>query len=202
MKISSLRYLTKEGFRNVWVNRLMSLASVTVLMACLIMIGLGTMLYLNVDLLLNKIESQNVVLVYIEDGVEPSVVGNKIKVIDNVSNCEFVPKEDAWEAQKKLMGDDAVLLEGMENPMPDAYKVTVADLTKFDSTVNELKMLDNVESIRENGDVADKLVSIRKAVTIVAIGIVVLLATPFTTELIALSNFSFSQIIFIWHSPL
>ena len=185
MKISSLRYLTKEGFRNVWVNRLMSLASVTVLMACLIMIGLGTMLYLNVDLLLNKIESQNVVLVYIEDGVEPSVVGNKIKVIDNVSNCEFVPKEDAWDAQKKLMGDDAVLLEGMENPMPDAYKVTVADLTKFDSTVNELKMLDNVESIRENGDVADKLVSIRKAVTIVAIGIVVLL---FLVSLFIISN--------------
>lgn len=185
MKISSLRYLTKEGFRNVWVNRLMSLASITVLMACLIMIGLGTMLYLNVDLLLNKIESQNVVMVYIEDGVEPSIVGNKIKVIDNIADCEFVSKEEAFEAQKESMGDDAILLEGMENPMPDAYKVTIADLTKFDATVNEIKQLDNIEQVRENGDVADKLVSIRKAVTIIAIGIVALL---FLVSLFIISN--------------
>ena len=172
MKLSSLRYLTKEGFRNVWVNRLMSLASITVLMACLIMIGLGTMLYLNVDLLLNKIESQNVVMVYIEDGVEPSIVGNKIKVINNIADCEFVSKEEAFEAQKASMGDDAILLEGMKNPMPDAYKVTIADLTKFDATVNEIKQLDNIEQVRENGDVADKLVSIRKAVTIIAVGLI------------------------------
>ena len=45
MKGASLGYLTKEGFRNVWVNRLMSLASITVLMACLVIIGLGAMLF-------------------------------------------------------------------------------------------------------------------------------------------------------------
>ena len=57
MKGSSLGYLTKEGFRNVWVNRLMSLASVTVLMACLVIIGLGTMLFFNINSLLDNIES-------------------------------------------------------------------------------------------------------------------------------------------------
>ena len=50
MKGASLGYLTKEGFRNVWVNRLMSLASITVLMACLVIIGLGSMLFFNIIL--------------------------------------------------------------------------------------------------------------------------------------------------------
>ena len=68
MKGASLGYLTKEGFRNVWVNRLMSLASITVLMACLVIIGLGSMLFFNINALLDKIESQNVIMVYIEDG--------------------------------------------------------------------------------------------------------------------------------------
>ena len=69
MKGASLKYLTKEGFRNVWVNRLMSLASITVLMACLVIIGLGSMIYFNINALLDNIESQNVVMVYVQDGV-------------------------------------------------------------------------------------------------------------------------------------
>lgn len=189
MKGASLKYLTKEGFRNVWVNRLMSLASITVLMACLVIIGLGSMIYFNINSLLDNIESQNVVMVYVQDGVsdeDTTAVGNQIKVMSNVEECIFVPKEDAFAAQLESMGDDAVLLEGLEeNPLPDAYKVVVKDLTQFDVTVAELKAMPNVESVRENSDLADKLVNVRKAVTIVIAGMVGLL---FIVSLFIISN--------------
>ena len=189
MKGASLKYLTKEGFRNVWVNRLMSLASITVLMACLVIIGLGSMIYFNINALLDNIESQNVVMVYVQDGVsdeDTTRMGNEIKVINNIEDCIFVPKEDAFAAQLESMGEDAVLLEGLdENPLPDAYKVVVKDLTIFDQTVSELKAMQNVENVRENSDLADKLVSVRKAVTIVIAGMVALL---FIVSLFIISN--------------
>lgn len=189
MKGASLKYLTKEGFRNVWVNRLMSLASITVLMACLVIIGLGSMIYFNINSLLDNIESQNVVMVYVQDGVsdeDTTKMGNEIKVMNNIEDCIFVPKEDAFAAQLESMGDDAVLLEGLEeNPLPDAYKVVVKDLTMFDQTVSELKAMQNVENVRENGDLADKLVNVRKAVTIVIAGMVALL---FIVSLFIISN--------------
>lgn len=189
MKGASLKYLTKEGFRNVWVNRLMSLASITVLMACLVIIGLGSMIYFNINALLDNIESQNVVMVYVQDGVsdeDTTRMGNEIKVMNNIEDCIFVPKEDAFAAQLESMGEDAVLLEGLdENPLPDAYKVVVKDLTMFDQTVSELKAMQNVENVRENSDLADKLVSVRKAVTIVIAGMVALL---FIVSLFIISN--------------
>ncbi len=189
MKGASLKYLTKEGFRNVWVNRLMSLASITVLMACLVIIGLGSMIYFNINALLDNIESQNVVMVYVQDGVsdeDTTRMGNEIKVMNNIEECIFVPKEDAFAAQLESMGEDAVLLEGLdENPLPDAYKVVVKDLTMFDQTVSELKSMQNVENVRENSDLADKLVSVRKAVTIVIAGMVALL---FIVSLFIISN--------------
>lgn len=189
MKGSSLRYLTREGFRNVWVNRLMSLASVTVLMACLVMIGLGSMLYFNINSLLNVIESQNVVMVFVNSDAteeQTTALGNEIKVMDNVESCIFVPKEDAFQAQLESMGSDAALLEGLdENPLPDAYKVIVKDLEKFDATVAQLKSLNNVDVVRENDDIADRLVTIRHAVTAVSLGIVVLL---FFVSLFIISN--------------
>ncbi len=189
MKGASLKYLTKEGFRNVWVNRLMSLASVSVLMACLVIIGLGAMIFFNIDALLDTIERQNVVMVYVDKAAtdeQTSQIGNQLKTMNNISDCIFVPKEDAFEAQKLAMGDDAALLEGLtENPLPDAYKVTIKDLTQFRATVDGIKKLDFVDTVRENSDVADKLIGIRKGVTAVIIGMVSLL---FIVSLFIISN--------------
>lgn len=67
MKISSVRYLTKEGFKNVWTNRLMSLSSIGVLVACMVLIGLALLLSLNVNKMIGELENQNVILVFFDD---------------------------------------------------------------------------------------------------------------------------------------
>ncbi len=189
MKGASLKYLTKEGFRNVWVNRLMSLASVSVLMACLVIIGLGAMIFFNINSLLDNIERQNVIMVYVADEAteeQTAAMGGYIENMNNVQSVIFVSKEEAFEAQLESMGEDAALLEGLdENPLPDAYKVVVTDLTLFDKTVEELKSMDFVDTVRENSDIADKLIDIRKAVTIVIAGMVGLL---FIVSLFIISN--------------
>lgn len=179
MKGSSLKYLTHEGFRNIWVNRLMTLASVTVLLACLVIIGVGAMAFFNIDVLLDKVEAQNVVMVYVEmesDDLATSSVGVELQKMDNVENCEFVPKEDAFREQIESMGGDSAVFDGFtECPLPDAYKVTLKDLSQFSVSVDQIKAIPNVSSVRENGDLANKLLSIRRAVTIVSIGLVAML---------------------------
>ncbi len=67
MKLSSFKYLTGEGFKNVWVNRLMSVASIGVLTACMVLIGLALLISLNVDKAIGALEEQNVVMVYFND---------------------------------------------------------------------------------------------------------------------------------------
>lgn len=67
MNLQSMKYLTKEGVKNIWVNRLMSLASVGVLVACMVLIGLSLLITANVDLALGNLEKQNVVMVYFND---------------------------------------------------------------------------------------------------------------------------------------
>ena len=179
MKGTSLKYLTHEGFRNVWVNRLMSLASVTVLMACLIIMGAGIMIFFNINTLLDSVQSQNVVMVYVADDAtedETAQIGTSLNNIGNIESCEFVPKEEAFQKQIESMGGDSALFEGFdESPLPDAYKVTVKDLSQFENTVSQIKQIDKVDSVRENSDLASKLLSLRHAVSIVSIGLVVML---------------------------
>lgn len=67
MKMRSFRYLVGEGVSNVWVNRLMSLASIGVLVACMVVIGLAVLISENVKVAIGKLEEQNVIMAYMKD---------------------------------------------------------------------------------------------------------------------------------------
>lgn len=181
MTASSLRYLFKEGFRNTWTNRMMSIASICVLMSCLVLIGCASMIFLNIESLLGRIEEENVVMVYIEDGTtdaDITAMGETIKAIDNVKGIEFVAKETAWEEQLATMEEaqrEFFTQISSDIPLPDAYKVTVDDLSYFDSTIDQIKQLDHIDTIRENKDLAKKLVTIRHGIEVIAIVIIAVL---------------------------
>ena len=83
---ASLKYLIKEGFRNTWTNRMMSIASICVLMSCLVLIGSASMIFLNIDSLLGKIEVENVIMVYISDDSTPDDIANMQNEINACGN--------------------------------------------------------------------------------------------------------------------
>ena len=189
MKGASLSYLTREGFRNIWVNRMLSLATIVVLISCLIIVGSGSLIFLNINAVLDLIEGQNVVMVYVNDDADDymtQALGAQLESHTNVLEVEFVPREEAFKRQIESYGDKAGVLEGLSPEiLPDAYKVTVKDLEQFDATVSEIKTYNNVLQIKENSDLAGKLASIRNAVTYISIGIVAIL---FFVSLFIVSN--------------
>lgn len=178
-KTMNLRYLTHEGIKNIGINRLMSLASVAVLMSCLVMIGSAFMLFLNVDALLQNIQAQNVIMVFAELNADDAAVEQlrtDIGKVDNIASVEFVSKADAYKQVVSSLGDNASILNGVDDSfLPDGFKVTVSDMEFFTKTVNDLRSLPNVYSIQQNSDLASRLEKIRTAVSYISIGIVVLL---------------------------
>lgn len=175
---SRIGYLTKEGFRNIRVNHLMSIASIAVLMSCLVMMGAAFMIIVNVNNVMSEIESQNVVMVYLKEEVQGEAITEmreKITLMQNVKKCEFVDKETAFKQQLEELDTDATYFEGVENPLPDLFKVSVSDMTKFDKTVAELKTLDGVDSVRDNREIAQTLVKIRQTIFYVSIGVIAVL---------------------------
>ncbi len=190
---ASLKYLIKEGFRNTWTNRMMSIASICVLMSCLVLIGSASMIFLNIDSLLSRIEEENVVMVYIKDkttDADIDAMETNLKNVGNIKAVEFIPKEVAWEEQLKTMEKaQAEFFTEIDSkiPLPDAYKVTIDDLDRFDATVSSIRNVDkeHIDTIRENKDLAQKLVSIRQGISIIAI---VIISVLFAISLFIISN--------------
>lgn len=179
MKGGSLTYLTKEGFRYVRVNKLMSLASISVLLSCLVMIGSAGLLMVNMSSMISNIEEKNVITVFYEDGVqgEPDdMLGKKIQALDNVKSAEFVPNEVAFRQQIAISSPEMKeYLAGKEGSFPDAYKITVKDMGLYTETVKQLGALQGVASVSSSSGTAKTLNSLRTTVTTISLGIIIML---------------------------
>ena len=188
---SSFRYLIKEGFRNTWTNRMMSIASICVLLSCLVLIGSASMMFLNINSLVERIENENVIMVFIKDNTTDEQIdemGRRISAIDNIEKVEFVAKEDAWAEQLDTMEEAQAQFfteVSTDIPLPDAYKVTVKDLASFKKTVSEIEALDNIDTVRNNADLAKKLDTISNGISIIAI---IIIAVLFAISLFIISN--------------
>ncbi|MBQ3603872.1 MAG: permease-like cell division protein FtsX [Clostridia bacterium] len=176
---ASLTYLTKEGFRNIRSNKLMSLASIAVLMSCLVLIGVASLLFVNINIMLGDISQQNVIMVYIQDDATDEQIeqmGAEIQGISNVATSTFIPKEEAFPEVMESIGTAAALFEGMESDLlPDAYEVTLKDMELYDETVSSLEQLDNIIQLRHNRDFAQQLTTLRTTAGYISIAVIAML---------------------------
>ena len=168
MKVVSMRYLLREGFRSIWSNRFMSLASVFVLFACLLLAGVAYMTFVNIDGAFQHIYEQNVVVIYAAPDASDFAVsnlGSDLRETDNVETVEFRSGEEVLESLADRFS--AELYEQMKNDpayLQDSYIVTFTDVEKFEETVEVIKSLNAVEDVEYSGGVAEMLTQVRSIV--------------------------------------
>ncbi len=127
MKLGSVKYLVGEGFKNVWVNRLMTIASVGVLVACMVIIGLAILISENVNIAVGNLEKQNVVMVYMKD-YNWALYGNSVDA----------DKETEKDADKNVKPDKNGIYE-------TDYVIHNDDEAK--ALCDAIAKIDNVESV-------------------------------------------------------
>lgn len=179
----SVRYLISEGFRNIHANRLMSVASVAVLVACLVMIGSACMIFLNVQSAIEQVGQQNVIMVFVDDA--PQDVNREVYIdtceielrnIENIDEITFVSREEGFQTVLDELNDNAsVLSEADADFLPDGFKITVKDMSLFENTVVQIESLPQVIHVRQNSDLAVRLQNISDAVTYISLGVILML---------------------------
>lgn len=195
MKLRSLRYLLCEGFKNIWINRLMSVASIGVLVACMLLMGAATLFSLNVDKALGTLQDQNVVLVYTADTAtekEARAAYDTISKLDNVKTAKFITKEQGMDELMKDMGDQYEELFNVLDKedsrgefLPYGVQVSFNDLEQYADTIRQIKQIKGVDHINDSSEMTAQIVSIRRTVTIAGVAIIALLMV---TALVIIAN--------------
>lgn len=179
MKFSGFGYLIKEGVKNIWTNRMMSIASVGVLISCLLLTGAASLLSMNVTNAVDRIGGQNVTRVFLRQEItdlEAVYIEDNLGRLDNVSNTKFISKDDAIKDYQDTLREDIFeQLQGEGNPLPNSVDVTMADLSKYDETVEQIMGIDGVESVRDTREIAQKLTRLNDLVGTLSFWIVLAL---------------------------
>lgn len=172
-------YLVKEGFKNIWNNRIMSIASVCVLISCLILTGAAALLSLNVEKVVDSVGQSNETTVYLKDEVselEAVYIGKDIEKIDNVTSVRFYSKDEAFEAYRDELGDELFeRISEESNPLPDSYIVAMEDLSLYGTTISEIQAIGGVDTISNRSEIAKKLTDISNLVNIICFWVVIAL---------------------------
>ncbi len=199
MNARKFRHLVGEGFKNVWVNRLMSLASIGVLVACMLIMGVAVLLTENVDNYLGDLEQQNVVMVYYDtelEDAETKSINDKIAKMDNIAKVTFIPRDDGLKGLLEDMSEDHEALFNYldgENPLPNGSRVSLKDLTKFEKTVKALSRVDGVKTVRHQRELAEKIIGIKNTVRLASglvIGLLLIIALVIISNTIRITMYS------------
>ncbi|MBQ4100423.1 MAG: permease-like cell division protein FtsX [Oscillospiraceae bacterium] len=182
MRFGSFIYLVKEGFKNVWFNRLMSLASIGVLTACLLLIGGAALLSANVTAIVGVVEDQNELVVFLEDELsdnQKNSIDDKIKSLNGLLSVNFISKEQALiEQQNKVNPEYSEIfngLQGDQNPLPDSYRIKLDSLEDLSSITAQITAIEGVLQVSAPTELANTITEIKRMINIAGLGIIVLL---------------------------
>lgn len=173
-------YYFKEGLGSIGVHGFMSFAAVTVIAACFLITGTFSLVAYNLDLLIRGLESQNEIVVYIDEKMtreEAQALEKEIRAIENVKSTVFVSREEGFENYLKSLGEDAYVMEDLRenNPLRDGYRVIMKDVSKHGDTVNALEKIVGVAKTSSQKEISDRLIQIRRVVNAVSFALIGLL---------------------------
>jgi len=179
MRISTFFYTIRQGFRNIFRNKLFSLASVATITACLFMFGIFYSVVVNLQNMVQNAEEGVCVTVFFENGTEDEVIrsiGEKIAGRIEVSDVQYVSADQAWEDW--LSAYPPEYAEGFtENPLENCanYKVYLSDVSMQDSLVTYLESMPEVRKVNHSELTADMLSGFNSLLGYVSLGLIAIL---------------------------
>ena len=208
MRISTLGYVGKQGIKNIWRNKMFSLASVATMSACIFLFGLFFSILVNFQYIIRSAEEGVAITVFFEEETtdeQKEEIGRQLSQHEGVADVVYVSAEEAWEEfQQEYFGDNPELAEGFrdDNPLAssDNYEVymetmeedgqnLVARSRSLSETQNELvefaQGLEGVRAVNKSDVVANTLSSVNTLVAIVSIAIIIIL---FGVSIFLISN--------------
>lgn len=177
MKLSRLGYLIKSGFTGIFSHGLMSFATVTITMACLIIMGSFGLLVVNINALISDLEDENEVVAFIDESLteeEARAVEPLIEAVPNVSGADFMSRAEAMENFQEDYDED--LFDSLdETVFRHRYIIHLTDISLMEQTKPLIEAVDGVADVNAHIEYADAFISVRNVVSLISLALIIIL---------------------------
>ena len=177
MKLNRLGYLIKSGFTGIFSHGLMSFATVTITMACLIIMGSFGLLVVNINEMIADLESENEVVAFIDENLteeEARAIESLIEAVPNVADAQFMSRAEAMENFQEDY--DPELFDSLdESVFRHRYIIQLTDISLMSQTEADLENVDGVAKVNAHLDYAQGFITARNIVSIVSLALIIIL---------------------------
>lgn len=173
----------KTSLVNLWRNGAMTFSSIFAVTITLLLIGVISVLALNVQDISANIEEGVRIYVKLERSIDENAeneVGKQIKQLKGVASATYFSKDEELSKLIDKQGEDGKeLFESYrdDNPLGAAYEVEAKDPTQLASLAKKIKDIPNVNSVKYGGDSTQSMVStlntIQTSGTVFIVGLVI-----------------------------
>ena len=188
MKKNNIGYLLREGIRGVFLHGFMSFAAIWVTVACLLIMGTFGLLLFNVNEMIEDLERDNEIMVYIDETysqAQAKSVGSQINMITNVYNATFVSREEAMENFLKEQQDEELFAGIDAATFRDRYVVSLEDNSKMRDTEAALLQINGVADVSAHYEIAEGFQTLQQILNVVSI---IVISVLFLVSVLIISN--------------
>lgn len=180
MKLRTGEYFIAEVFRSLRRNTWMTFASIGTVTVSLFVLGVFLILVLNMNRLAGMLESQVQISVYLEDHLtdrEKRQLEYDITSLQGIDTVKYVDRDEAKTRLQERLGDQKYLLDALsdDNPLPDAFEVTVTTPAVVESAASAISAMSGVEEAKYGQDVIEHLFDITRLMRIFGLVLMLLL---------------------------
>lgn len=178
MRLSKFGFLIQEGFKSIFTHGFMSFASVTIMVACLLIMGSFSLVAVNIDALIDKVESQNEVLAFVDETIsedDARALQSRINAINNVVSCEFVTREQAMNDYADQFDKPDLFVDIDSSVFRDRYVIYLNDIGLMEQTKGELEQIDGIAKVNAEIAISDGIVKVRNIVSAISMVLAIIL---------------------------
>lgn len=177
MRISTIGYSTKQGFKNIGRNKMFSIASIATMAACIFLFGIFFAIVTNFRYIVQKAEEGVAITVLFDEDITQAQVqkiGQELEGCDGVLEIKYVSADEAWDSFKDdYFGEAKELADGFKDDNPlsgsDNYEVYMDDVAKQKDVVSFAEKLEGVRKVNKSDVVARTLTSVNKLIVYISI---------------------------------
>jgi len=182
MTLANIRFYCGEAARSLFRNRLLSLATVTTVAACILILGIAVLVVVNAQAVMSSLESNVEIVAFLEKDLpeqQQAAIGKEIGYIAGTKEVTFVSREKALRDLEKRFGQGKYNLRetlGGKNPLPDSYRIKATDPHQVPSLARKVARIPGVYKVRYGQGVVEKLFAATRWVRNLSVVVIVLLA--------------------------
>lgn len=181
----NLGYFLLETLRTIRFNPVSNLFSAIGTGFILFLLGLVLTGWAIGDNLVTALQEEAEISAYFTDEVDETyalALTDKMKGMEGILDASYIDADQAYEQSKKMLGNEAEILELFEENPFEAYIDIRINLEDMDQVLSDVAKLNGIEYVRDNREVLAQMKGIVDAVKL--LGILIAFAVGITTLII------------------